>query len=280
MGSNSTQLFFFRKGDSMSFTNVGFYIDGVKYDSLNISSTPYIVRNSPEINMPFIGGKQIAETRVPYSDVPHFYGTQKEPLSFNVLFSILDDQYTHSNLMQIGRIFGQDKYVSFQTEDDLDKYYYVIPNGGVNLVTYGTFKGMYELNLRANAPHAWAAATPHTISATPNTEYVINNTTNVMNPKYRDYRYYPTMTITLTGASTSMTITNLSDSNRQTTFTGLTTSEVLTIDNRLKTITSSTGNNRFTNFNKNWLYLVEGSNTLRFSSSATVVINTQYPIYA
>lgn len=264
----------------MAFTNLGFYIDGVHNESLGISSNPYIVRTDAQIETPWIGAKQIIETNVPYVDMPYFYGTKKEPLSFRIKFSILDNVYTHSVLTALGLIFGKDKYVSFQTADDLTKIYYVIPVGQVNLITHGEFKGWYEIELRTNAPHAWSIESTPSIPVYADYTYVINNTSNVMNSKYKDYRYFPKMKIELVGASTSITITNVSDGNRQTTFTGLNAVEILTVDNKLKTIVSSTGNNRFSNFNKNWLYLIQGNNTLKFSSDAFITFTLQYPTYA
>lgn len=262
------------------FTTTGFIIDGVSSASLGIDDSVVLVRNSAEISMPWIGSKSIIETKAISIDVPYFHGTSKEPLAFSLMFAVSNDAYTHDTLLTLGEIFGKDNYVSFQTLDDLDKTYYVIPSGEISLITYGQYKGWFEIKFRTNAPYAWTTASTPTVSATPSLQYAITNTSNVMDSKYREIRYYPKVTIVLSGGATGMTITNVTNGSLETTLTGLTADSTVTIDNKLKLVTDSNGDNQFSKFNKVWLYLVEGENVLEFSDNATVTIYTEFPIYA
>jgi phage-related protein len=78
---------------------------------------------------------------------------------------------------------------------------------------------------------------------------------------------YPKLVITMNNSGGNVTITNSSDASRVFSFTGLLTSEVITIDNSLQQITSSTGLLRMSNFNKKFFRLIPEINNLRFQGN-------------
>ena len=96
---------------------------------------------------------------------------------------------------------------------------------------------------------------------------------------YMDY-VYPVVKITMPSSGGDITISNATDNNRVFSFTGLSGSEVLTVDCLRKTIVSSTGINRLGVFSKNWLPLLPGANSLAYSFSAAAgEIEIRCPLY-
>jgi phage-related protein len=77
---------------------------------------------------------------------------------------------------------------------------------------------------------------------------------------------YPTLVITVDsfGGDCEIVWRKYPD-ERITLFTGLSANEVLTIDNNLQIITSSTGLNRLPNFNKNFFRVNQGYNSLQLT---------------
>lgn len=74
---------------------------------------------------------------------------------------------------------------------------------------------------------------------------------------------YPLLKFKLAPASNGITIINKSDHNREFKFKNLMASEEITVDNKSKIITSSTGLSRFDNFNKKFFRLKRGFNHLQ-----------------
>lgn len=268
----------------MAFTKTDVIINNVKSSDIGISGV-YVVRmGDSEISTPWIGGKNISEIKIPYKDTPLFFKTDKEPLELSLKFSILEKEYESEILFELGKLFGSDEYVSLQTVDDLSKIYYVIPTSQVNLITYGSYTGYYELNLRCNAPHAWSPIEISTYDfsdlTSPQT-FEIYSKSNVYNSKYKGYYYEPEQVlIDLKGSSTSFLMYNQSDENKQYSITGLSSSESLTIKNQLRYIESSTNLNRLNNFfPRNWFRLVYGKNILQINTPCIIQFVNQFPVY-
>lgn len=83
--------------------------------------------------------------------------------------------------------------------------------------------------------------------------------------------------VEFTGSSVSI-INKTDDPARAFEFTGLDSDEKIVVDNELRTIESSTSDMRLDKFNKNWLRLRRGSNTLSITSEGDVTITC--PRYA
>jgi hypothetical protein len=270
----------------VGFSSTNFIIDGINSEDLGINGCS-IIRTDTEIQVPWISGKDILEDQIRYSNVPTFYGIQKKPLEFSLKFTLKGDepdQFTSDRLYELGKIFGQDKYVSFQSCDYLGKMFYVIATNQVNLVQYGQYKGWYEVSLRCNAPYAWSLPQILTFdctAATPTSAVTIEieNKSNVPDPN-GDYCYYPEIWIDLLGSSTGVTLRNNSDGGRLFSFTGLSVVESLYINNQKKQIESSTTLYRLTNLtDKTWFRLVYGKNQIQVLNSCMLQFKCQYPLY-
>ena len=88
---------------------------------------------------------------------------------------------------------------------------------------------------------------------------------------------YPKFIITMNNFGGFVSITNSDDSGRVFSFTGLSPSEIITMNNDLQTISSSTGLRRLSNFNKNFMRLVPGKNNLNIQGNiANIKMTTQF----
>lgn len=269
----------------MGFASTTFIIDGINSSDLGINGCS-IIRTDTEIQVPWMGGKDILEDRMRYSNIPTFYGVQKKPLEFSLKFSLMGDdvdEFTSDRLYELGKIFGQDRYMPFQTSDYLGKMFYIIATNQINLINFGQYRGWYEISFRCNAPHAWSLPQISTFdctAATPTSAMTIeiNNQSNVPDEN-GEYYYKPELWIDLLGSSTGIKLKNNSDAGREFIFTGLSASESLYVHNKKEQIVSSTGLYRLSNFNKLWFKLSYGKNQIQVFNSCMLQFKCQYPLY-
>jgi hypothetical protein len=267
----------------LSFTNGETIIDGIKSIDLGINGLTLVRIGESEISTPWIGAKQILEDTLPNRDNPIFYGVQKQPLEFEMKFSLLQNKFTSEHLFQLGKIFGQDRYFPIQSVDYLGVVFWVMTTNQVNIITYGSFAGWYSINLRCNAPFGFSSPEVSTFDLsdiTTPTTIMLENRSNVMHPKLQDYYYEPEIWIDLKSTSTGVKLTNTSDSNRIFEFTGLNLLEEIYINNSLKQIESNTGLNRLSKLtNHNFLRLIYGQNLITVNNPCIIQVKSEFPLY-
>lgn len=144
-------------------------------------------------------------------------------------------------------------------------YYCVFTNSStiyINGVCHG-----FRLTATFDSPFARGKATTATTTAGTHT-IIIDNKSDI-----RDGYTYPK--IEFTG---NITVTNTTDdNNRQFKFENVGNSETITVDNEMKTITSTASGEKLSNFtSKNWLRLRKGINQLTVVSSGNVTITCPY----
>lgn len=249
-----------------------FVFDGIQSELMGI----HIVRmERGMIPTPYMGSKNIRDVKVFGRDMPYFYGVEKGVIRFDLQMSLLDEEWTPQRRYEIARWLFQDVHKPFQTSDDLGKYYYAICTNAENLFLADS-KGFVNLTFTTNAPYAFSQVYTNTFDLTENdtTETImVENNSNV-----GEY-YYPKIEFALSGDSTGLSLKNLSDNNRIFEFTDLTTSEIISVDNKNKYILSNVpAVYRFQNFNKNWLRLRYGQNFIEVTGKCDMVIKTQFPI--
>jgi len=249
-----------------------FIFDGITSEEMGL----YNVRmQSGLVETPFMGSKSTITTKVVGKDRPYFHGVNKDVIQFNLQFSLLDEEWTPEKTHEIARWLLHDTYKSFQSSDDLGKYYYVICIDGENLYKANN-KGYVELTFESNAPFAFSPIylNEYDLSSNTTTDTIqIENRSNIN--KY----YYPTIEIELAGTTTNITLKNLSDGGREFSFTGLQSGETISVDNENKYIISDIpAVYRFSNFNKNWFRMVYGINQIEVTGECIITVRTQYPI--
>ena len=157
-------------------------------------------------------------------------------------------------------LMGARNYKKLQpVQSDMQSYYYncIITdcvNNYVGNVLYG-----FTFHAVCDAPYGWEEAKTLTKNYVAGAN---NDVFNFYNASADNDYLWPSFNFTLNGTGTGLTITNGSESNRQTIFTGLSYNEIITADCDNEILTSSTGLNRFPNFNFTFLRLIPGMNTL------------------
>jgi phage-related protein len=264
----------------LSFTSEFFQINGIKSTDIGVDGC-FLIRTESEISYPLMGEKTIINEKKRNRDIPYHYGVEKNPIEFDLKFSLLDKDFDENRLYEIGKIFAKDEFLEFRSCDFVSKIFYVICTS-LRLVTFGTYKGWVEAHMVNIAPYAFSEKIiidKDFSDITTPTVFEIENSSNVTNSDGTDY-YYPELYIEMSG-NTSITLKNLTDSGRETTFTNINPAETIYIDNQNEIIKSSLGEStyRLSNFNKNWFRLIYGKNQISCNNPCILKFICQYPIY-
>lgn len=154
------------------------------------------------------------------------------------------------------------KPLIFEDGDNEHFVYYCVFTSASTIWVNGECHGF---RLTGSLDSQFARGTPTTAVAGSGTStIIIENKSDIA-----DGYTYPL--VVFTGSSVSIT-NNTDDAMRTFAFTQLGANETVRVDNELKTIKSSTGEKRLANFNKNWLRLCPGINTLSVVATGDVVI--------
>lgn len=251
--------------------NTTFIFDGIQSDSKGIHQ---IRLSSGFYETPFVSAQEIIEETNRYG-VPYFFRTQKEPMSFTLTFSALEKEMTPEYKHEVANWLIQNEYKPFQTTDDLGKVYNVIAISDVEFSSPGTGQGYFTITFRCDAPWAWSVpefvsydfttiTTPERIS--------ITNLSNV-------YRYaFPELEFHMVEGS-EFKIVNLSDGGREFKFFGLDPTDEVYVNNQRNQIISKNGHMLLNNFNKKWLRLVQGENTLDVYNKCKLALRISYPMF-
>lgn len=253
--------------------SLNFVFDGISSESMGI----YLIRtNSGLFSMPFVSSRDVKEDYPYKSRSPYFFGTQQQLPTITLTFSTLANNMTSNKLKEIASWLFQSEYKEFYSEDNPDKIYYLMAVNEINFQTNGNNEGYLEVQFKSKYPYALTL--PETVeidlsSNTTSTTIKIENRCNAY--KY----YYPEIEFTTVTPTTSVTFTNTSDSNRLTSFTGLTVGETVYVDNQKKQIISSLSNYLYDDFNKNWLRLIQGDNKITVVGKCTLTFRMQFPVF-
>ncbi len=266
----------------MSFTSEYFIINNVNSSDIGIGSAK-LIRTNAEINRP-IFSKNIINEKSSFRDVPTFYRTDKQVIEFDLLISLIEDEFTPERIQEFGKIFGGDKHIPFESCDYLGSMFYVIATS-MNLITYGSYLGWLQIHIITSAPYSFTKPIIQTFDCTTATPTVpltitVDNKSNVMHPKYNEYYYEPELEFDLLGSNTAFKIVNVSNGGEIFEFTNLTALESIYVNNDLKQIVSSTGNYRLSKLtNKKFFRLAYGVNILKVYGSSMLQIRSQFPLY-
>lgn len=162
-------------------------------------------------------------------------------------------------------LVGRNGYKKLQiVQDDLNAIYFNAIFTEAKDIFHGN--DMYGISVTAACDSPYAYEEPVKYTATSSVSAEIYNDSDI-----EDY-IYPVIKITMASSGGDISIINGNENTRAFTFTGLSGGEVVAIDNRLKTIESSSGVRRLSAFNKNWFRLLPGVNTITVIGSGTVEI--------
>lgn len=159
------------------------------------------------------------------------------------------------------------KPMSFDDGDNDNFTYYCVFTSAKTIWINGRCRG-FRLTAQFDSP--FARGVPSVVNVGAGTHTVsIRNRSDITD----DYTY---PTVQFTGGAIDI-VNTTDDSQRHFTFSGLSASETITVDNEMKYIHSSTGREVLSNFtSKNWLRLRQGYNTLTIIATGDVTITCPY----
>ena len=207
-------------------------------------------------------------------------GTEEEVLTFQVTMALdhptlATRQWTTANRMAIAKWLFVDDYKEFKSADDMNVVYRCIPINAENFIN-GLNEGYATLEFECDS--AYVYRTWETISLNIGSTKVVNCTSNITHK----YKYYPKMYFSYTGSSASITITNTTNGDvfSLTDMTGLPSSEWINVYGDRKQILTANGMNVFNKWNKGWVSLDEGDNTISVTGTniTFAYFDVQYPI--
>jgi phage-related protein len=159
-------------------------------------------------------------------------------------------------------------------QPDMQSVYFNCIFNDPKIVRVGNKIVGFTATVQCDSPFAWNF--PKTTTYTYAVPTVDSTVVFYNNSDDKGAYLYPTTVITLNSYAGDVTITNLSDASRVLTLTGLSAGEVITMDSSTQILTSSLSLLRMSNFNKHFLRLVPGANSLRLQGKIlTVALTTQ-----
>lgn len=244
-----------------------FYYDG-KY---SVDYGIYLVKIEQKmIQEPFLANREIISDIIPGRDIPYFYGVQTKPLKLNLTFSTLDNQWTFEKRREIAKWFDKKDFKEFYSVDNIDKRYYLLYQGGIDLYTNGLQQGYIECEFLNISPYSYSPV------------YQINyDLSTIITPfiitfnNQGDDILYPEIEIEKYGDG-NLSIKNLSNGGKVFEFLNLLNSEIIYVDNKNRDIISSSLNSRFDDFNGNFLELVVGINQLEVTGACKLNFRYQF----
>ena len=193
---------------------------------------------------------------------PYFYGRSTNTnLEFDLTIGSLDPLSSIDRSAIESWLIGKMNYYPLQiVQDDMSNITFnVIFNKGSNAYVGNVNRGM---TVHAYCQDPWGFESNKTLTKT-YSNTIINDTFTFYNGSADSDYLKPIITFTMNAASTSISITNVTDNSRATTFDSLLSGETITMDCNRGTIVSSTGLMRMTNFtSKKFFRLVQGWNTI------------------
>lgn len=253
----------------MSFWGSTFIFDGVPSELYGL----YISSSSDGGDVEIAGSSDV-ETfteSVLRKSKRYLLGVQQTPvLSFDIFFNS-PREITSVELGNIQAwLFGHSQYKILQiVQADIQEVYYncFLKNPRVHKV--GNIVRGIRATVECDAPWGWTFEKTKTYTYVDddiNDDIVFNNISD-------DNGYlYPILEFTMNTLGGNLIITNSDDNDRQFIFTDLLQDEVITIDNDKNIISSSTGLNRLSNFNKKWFRMVRGLNRINISGNISQLV--------
>lgn len=215
---------------------------------------------------------EIKEKKIFRKPAPYFLGSTPTP-KLEFPFSTYADQEIDASAFEIIQkwLFSSRTYKKLQIDQpDLQNIYFNCILNDPKVSRVGDIIQGLKCTVVCDSPYAYKfpQTTTYTYSASviDSTEIYYN-----MSDDDGDYLYPLSLVVTMNNEVGGFSITNLDDSNRVVSFTGLLADEVLTISPTYQTISSSTGLKRLGNSNKKFLRLVPNRNRLRIQGNVASI---------
>jgi hypothetical protein len=220
------------------------------------------------------GPRSIVEDKIPGRDIPYFYEIDDEPLEFEVTFAFAE-YMTKTQIKAIARkLFSPITYKELTFGDYVSSTYtaktpvYKVIFHGETDINYvqganNTYIAYFTLSVRSDRPYGYSVVTGQIGSPTTASQISITST--------GDITFFPSMALTNPG-TTGQPIRIYNETNGSTiTFSQLYTSEVVTVNAILKTISSNQtpALTIYERWSKDDLFLSPGTNVIKFQTYAS-----------
>ena len=264
------------KGEyTMPFYGKSFIFDGVPSEFYNL----YLGQVAGEGESITSGSDVSLLTQKIYRrPAPYLYGVEQTPVLQFPLSAYVPGELPAPDYSKVaGWLFGQKNYKVLRIcqEDMQDTYFnvfFTIPE----IMRVGNIIRAFTASVICDS--VWGYREPKTHTLNGYTGVTMNDTFEIFNESANVAYTYPTsLIITSNPFGGSVTITNVTDNNRQFIF-ALSPNEVLTINNDLQTVSSTVNDYPLESFNKHWLRLLKGNNVFTITGSITGISITTPPI--
>lgn len=195
--------------------------------------------------------------------------TQSPALEFDVSFNS-PREITSPELGEIQAwLFGHSQYKKLQiVQSDMHDVYFNCFLKSPRVHKVGNIIRGIRATVVCDSPFAWTFPRTKTFSFT---DADVNQTIDFFSISDDNDYYYPSLVVTMNEFGGDFNMSVSQDNGRLFEFTSLVPSEILTINNDLGIISSSTALKRLSNFNKNWFRLVRGKNSITFTGAISQV---------
>ena len=253
----------------MSFYAKAFNYDGIDSDMYNLQIANL---DSGLTTNDGSGTVEIIDAFIYRRVKPYFYGIQYDSkLEFPISF-FSPDEITAPMLSFIQNwLFGKLQYKQLAIiQNDMDDVYIKCIFTEPTIIKAGNVAVGISGTCRMDSQFAYLYPKTLTYASPLPTSITIYN-----NSHHPDY-LYPTLEFTMGLSGGNFSITNTSDSDRIFTFTGLSASETISVNNDLGIVNSSSGSPVLSKFNKNFLRLIPGKNVLTLSGASVSKFDLTY----
>lgn len=217
---------------------------------------------------------EIKEKKIFRRSVPYLFGVTGVPhLEFDMTV-LAEEELTAEDFEGVQKwLFGQDGYKTLQIDQyDMESVVFYAILNSPEIIRVGNKIQGCKFHVVCNSPFGFTFPKVYTCAYGSS---VVDAMESFYNSSDDTSNYlYPSCVITMNNIAGNITITNESDNNRVFEITGLHANEVLTINNSLQTISSSTGLKRLGNFNKHWMRFVPYLNTLHVQGNVESIVMT------
>ena len=208
---------------------------------------------------------------------PMFFGMTREPFTFTMYFA-KHEAWTQQQRIELAHLIFKPYYQEMTAEKYPNILFNVVCVDEGKKVLNGIEQGYVAINFRTDSAYGWALPQidSHSISgaseATPY-EFTIRNDSNVVE------WYEPEIEFKTVG--TSLQLFNMSDGGKEFSFTDLVAGEIVYVNNETRKVIGDQPypqNYRIGNFNRGWLRLKYGDNTIKVTTDCELSIKLQCPM--
>ncbi|AMR10827.1 hypothetical protein CHCC14809_2178 [Bacillus licheniformis] len=217
----------------------------------------------------FLATSSINETSIKGNDTPFYEGKKRDPKQFNLNFYI-KDYWNQKRIANIKRWLDVDTYQPFSFSDNLDIVYYAMPVDANDLVHNASKEGYVRLTMRCDSPYAYSRTitTPWHDASKKDITVEINNK--------GECTIIPSFKIQKIGKG-DVKIENLSYFSSPSEFTDLEDGEMITVTGEKEIVESSIyGDERYDNFNDEYLLLGYGINRIRVTGRCRILFSYRF----